>query len=155
MTGEGRLHVATLPYSDASSLPPELPAHLKTSPHHLPEQMNDFLVALLRLPKQPVCGLQWAPLSFKPSVRPADLKRDGGPQLLAKVEELSLATQLVHKPSYQVPSNKITLMDRKEEQTFLLQKNEKLKDETLQIDLEEALPSALEMESRDRFDTED
>ena len=155
MAGEGRLHVATLPYSDASSLPPELPAHLKTSAHHLPEQMNDFVVALLRLPKQPVCGLQWAPLFFKPSVRPADLKRDGGPQFLAKVEELSLATRPVHKPSYQVPSNKITLMDRKEEQAFLLQKNGKLNDETLKIELEEGLPSVLDLENRDRSQTED
>ena len=53
------------------------------------------------------------------------------------------------------PKSKLPLIVRKEEQTLLLQKNEKLKDETLQIDLEEALPSALEMESRDRFDTED
>ena len=78
-------------------------------------------------------------------------------QLLAKVQELTQAALLpVHKSTYQLTAkDKLPLIDRKEEQTLLLQKNEKVKDETLQIELEEALPSVLDLENRDRFDTED
>ena len=156
MAEEGRLLVATFPYSQLTNLPTEVPRHLQASSYLLPSRMNDFLVALLRLPRQPLCGLSMVP-SIKPEVRPANLDRDGGPQLLAKVQELSRAVLLpVHKSTYQLSSkDKLPLIDRKEEQTLLLQKNEKLKDETLQIELEEALPSVLDMEKRDRFDTED
>ena len=156
MAGEGRLLVATFPYSDLTNLPQEVPKHLQASSYLLPSRMNDFLVALLRLPKQPLCGLSIVP-SIKPDVRPANFEREGGPQLLAKVKELSEQALLpVHKSNYQLSAKeKLPLIDRKEEQTLLLQKNEKLKDETLQIELEEALPSVLEMEDRDRFDTED
>jgi len=154
MAGEGRLLVATFPYSDLTNLPQEVPKHLQASSYLLPSRMNDFLVALLRL--QPLCGLSMVP-SIKPDVRPANFDREGGPQLLAKVKELSQASLPVHKSTtYQMSEKeKLPLIDRKEEQTLLLQKNQKLKDETLQIELEEALPSVREMEDRDRFDTED
>ena len=157
MAGEGRLLVATFPYSDLTNLPPEVPRHLHAASYPLPSRMNDFLVALLRLPRQPLCGLSSMVPSIKPDVRPANLEREGGPQLLAKVKELSQASlPPVQKSSYQLSAKeKLPLIDGKEEQTLLLQKNEKLKDETLQIELEEALPSVGDMETRDRFDTED
>jgi len=157
MAGEGRLLVATFPYSDLTNLPPEVPRHLHAASYPLPSRMNDFLVALLRLPRQPLCGLSSMVPSIKPDVRPANLEREGGPQLLAKVKELSQASlPPVQKSSYQLSAKeKLPLIDGKEEQTLLLQKNEKLKDETLQIELEEALPSVCDMENRDRFDTED
>ena len=156
MAGEGRLLVASFPYSELSNLPSEVPRHLRAASYQLPSRMNDFLVALLRLPRQPLCSISVVP-SIKPDVRPANLEREGGAQLLAKVKVLSQASlPPVQKSNYQLSSKeKLPLIDGKEEQTLLLEKNENPKDETLRIELEEALPSVCDMENRDRFDTED
>ena len=68
--------------------PQEVPEHLARAAYHLPRQLGALLLHLLHLPLAPLCPL--APLPcVPPRVGPADLAREPGPTLVAKVRGTS------------------------------------------------------------------
>ena len=138
--------------------------------------MNEFLVKLLQVKKKALCYLLPCPI-VKPEIKPTSLARAGGQELLEMIHELC-QKDAKHKQSL---VNNVTCKDMapiiksqgsrtlskgdpnlSAETAVLLSKeiqelneiNQKLKDETLQIELEPTLPSLKNMEDRDRSDLE-
>ena len=139
--------------------------------------MNEFLVRLLQVKKKALCRLLPCPV-VKPDIRPSSLTRSGGQELLQAIQDLC-QKDAKHKQSL---VNSVTAMDNApiiksqgNNRTFpksdpamaaetaallskeimeLNKKNQKSKDETLDIELEPTLPSTKDMEDRDRFDLE-
>jgi len=153
MHAEGRALVVSFPYSHLGTLPQEVPDHLKLHAFSLPSQMNDFLLRLLHVPRQALC--RFLPIRLvKPNILPADLSREGGPELRNKVAALSqtcdVTTQLRKGESLQIQTE-----EAGEEQTLLPPVvNTHRPDVSFRLELEGTLPSIREMDDRDRLDTE-
>ena len=155
----------------------EVPDHLKHSSLHLPKHMNEFLVRLLGVKKKALCRLLPCPV-VKPDIRPSALTRTGGAELLQALHELC-QKDAKHKQSLvnsgACKDNSPILKSQGIARTFtksdpivtaenaallskeileLNSKNQKSKDETLDIELDPTLPSTKNMEDRDRFDLE-
>lgn len=175
MGREGRVIVVKFGYSNLKTLPTEVPDHLKHSSLHLPKHMNEFLVRLLGVKKKALCRLLPCPV-VRPDIRPSALTRTGGPELLQAIQELCQKDakhkqSLVNSCKDNSPILKSTAIARTftksdpivtAENAALLSKeildmnlkNQKSKDETLDIELEPTLPSTKNMEDRDRLDLE-
>jgi len=170
MAGEGRALVAKFSYSSLKTLPQEVPEHLKTSAYHIPKQTNEFLVHLLQVKKKALCTLFPCPL-VRPDIKPGDLSRAGGPDLLHKIRELTLK-EAKYRLEQQgggagLAGDKVTgrekeLLNRLEvgEDTTLLCEeirnfNKQDKDRTLTVELEGGLPSTRDMGNRDKMDVEE
>jgi len=180
MDREGRVLVTKFAYSSMKTIPKEVPEHLKSSSYILPKQMNEFLVHLLGVKKKAFCSL----LPFdtchivKPEIKPSNLSRSGGEEILTRVHELCLK-DTKHKQAHAPSSpNKVaeasiikngasiglhekTIKDSQNvaETSALLTKeienfNSLESDKTLKIDLEPNLPSVKQMNERDRLDVE-
>jgi len=159
--------VVKFSYSSLKTLPQEVPEHLKAAAFYLPKQMNEFLLQLLQVKKKALCSLLPYPL-VRPAIKPSDLTRSGGPELVNKIRDLNLKTSEQRatglKCGGKVDKNfgekavKDRLKDSVEVEGLLLNQ-EDTKDEsgnnTLNIEIESALPSTKEMKNRDRFDTEE
>ena len=140
----------------------EVPDHLKHSSLQLPKHMNEFLVRLLGVKKKALCRLLPCPV-VRPDIRPSALARTGGPELLQAIQELCQKDakhkqSLVNSCKDNSPILKSTAIARTftksdpivtAENAALLSKeildmnlkNQKSKDETLDIELEPTLPS--------------
>merc|ERR1712106_1233719 len=162
--------VAKFSYSSLKTLPQEVPEHLKTSAYHIPKQTNEFLVHLLQVKKKALCTLFPCPL-VRPDIKPGDLSRAGGPDLLHKIRELTLK-EAKYRLEQQgggagLAGDKVTgrekeLLNRLEvgEDTTLLCEeirnfNKQDKDRTLTVELEGGLPSTRDMGNRDKMDVEE
>jgi hypothetical protein len=168
MAGEGRALVAKFSYSSLKTLPQEVPDHLKTSAYHIPKQTNEFLVHLLQVKKKALCTLFPCPL-VRPDIKPGDLSRAGGPDLLLKIRELTLKEAHYRLEAEgegeKVVNRKTDLLNKPDvgEDTTLLceeirnfNKQDTIdKDKTLRVDLEGGLPSTKEMGNRDKMDVEE
>jgi len=162
MAGEGRVHVITLPYSRLAALPKEVPEHLARAAYHLPRQLGALLLHLLHLPLAPLCPL--APLPcVPPRVGPADLAREPGPTLVAKMEELasSLAKEervarVVGRREEGEEVRTLLPRDVNEEGCTLLPREEGEQKEVarLEVEVETGLPSLRGMEGRDTTTTD-
>jgi len=165
MAGEGRVMVVKFSYSSLKTLPQEVPDHLKTAAFHLPKQMNEFLLQLLQVKKKALCNLLPFPL-VRPAIKPSDLSRAGGPELVQRIRQLNLQTA-EHRATIGKSEEKLDqkvkdqrAVDDEElsvegEELLSNQEGEKDDDRTLKIDIESALPSTRNMSDRNRFDTED
>jgi len=171
MAGEGRAIVAKFSYSSLKTLPQEVPEHLRTSAYHIPKQTNEFLVQLLQVKKKALCSLFPWPL-VRPDIKPGDLSREGGPELVSKIRELTLKEAKYRMELQEVGGvgnniagqeedlNKIEVGEVGEDTTLLFEEIRNLrqhdKDRTLQVELEGGLPSTKEMMGdRDKFDVEE
>jgi len=167
MAGEGRALVAKFSYSSLKTLPQEVPDHLKTSAYHIPKQTNEFLVHLLQVKKKALCSLFPCPL-VRPDIKPGDLSRAGGPDLLHKIRELTLKEAKYRLEQQGGVGDKIAGREEAmpnrlevvgEDTTLLVQGiqnlNEQDKNRTLKVELEGGLPSTREMGDRDKMDVEE
>jgi len=84
---QGRLLVIKFPYSDMKTIPSAVPHHLVKNALLLPDKMNDFLSLLLQESKRPIC-CKLPFLRIQPDILPKDLARQGGPEILKKIQEL-------------------------------------------------------------------
>lgn len=176
MAREGRVIVVKFGYSNLKTLPTEVPDHLKHSSLHLPKHMNEFLVRMLQVKKKALCRLLPCPV-VKPDIRPSSLTRTGGQELVQKIHELcqkdAKHKQSLVNNSVSCKDNSPILKNLDSARTFIKsdppaetaallskeilemnKRNQKSKDETLNIELEPTLPSTKNMEDRDRFDLE-
>jgi len=170
MAGEGRALVAKFAYSSLKTLPQEVPDHLKTSAYDIPKQTNEFLVHLLQVKKKALCRMFPCPI-VRPDIKPGDLSRAGGPDLLRKIRELSLKEAKYRLEKQQGGTQVDQLVNEKKdslsrvevcEDTTLLceeirnfNKQDKEKDRTLRVEVEGGLPSIKEMGNRDKLDVEE
>jgi len=171
MDREGRVLVTRFAYSSMKTIPKEVPEHLKASSFILPKQMNEFLVQLLGVKKKPLCSLLPCDTCniVKPEIKPGNLSRGGGEEILSRVHELCLKdtkhkqaiAQNINSNPKKVSEAPILKRDSQNvaETAALLTKeienfNNLKSDKTLKIDLEPNLPSVKQMEERDRLDVE-
>jgi len=170
MAGEGRALVAKFTYSSLKTLPQEVPDHLKTSAYDIPKQTNEFLVHLLQVKKKALCKMFPCPV-VRPDIKPGDLSRAGGPDLLRKIKELSLKEAKYRLEIQQggaqglkgiaEEKDKFSRVEVGEDTTLLcdeirnFNKQDKEKDRTLKVELEGGLSSIKEMEDRDKLDVEE
>jgi len=165
MAGEGRVMVVRFSYSSLKTLPQEVPDHLKSAAFHLPKQMNEFLLQLLQVKKKALCNLLPFPV-VRPAIKPSDLSRSGGPELVQRIRQLNEQTAEhkfnVSKAEEKIDRKKIdqrTVNDKEfvnEGEELLPKQEEDINgDKTLQIEIESALPSTRNMSDRNRYDTED
>jgi len=166
MSMDGRVMVVKFSYSSLKTLPQEVPEHLKAAAFHLPKQMNEFLLQLLQVKKKALCSLLPYPL-VRPAIKPSDLSRSGGPELVNRIREMNIKTSEQRTPGQKCVGkldknlSEKTVKDRKHsvEVEGLLFNQDDIKDEsvnnTMNIEIESAIPSTKEMKNRDRFDTED
>ena len=151
-----------------------MPEHLARAAYHLPRHLGGLLLHLLHLPLAPLCPL--APLPcVPPRVGPADLAREPGPKLVAKVrEEKSNLNQPNPTPQMEELASRLAkeervarVVGRKEEVeeertllpreviaegcTLLLNKEGEQQEAVarLEVEVEGGLPSLRGMEGRD------
>ena len=107
----------------------------------------------------------------RPDIKPGDLSRAGGPDLLRKIRELSLKEAKYRLEKQQGGNQVDQLVNEKKdslsrvevcEDTTLLceeirnfNKQDKEKDRTLRVEVEGGLPSIKEMGNRDKLDVEE
>jgi len=171
MAKEGRALVARFSYSSLRTLPQEVPEHLKSSAYLIPKQTNEFLVHLLQVKKRALCNLLPCPI-VRPDVKPSDLSRAGGHEMLQKISELAQkesksklekieddrkkarrSTSIV-KPvvmSGGSGNEEITLLMCEEIKNL----NKSDQERTLKVDVEGGMPSIKDMGDRDRMDIEE
>jgi len=155
---QGRALVARLPYSNMKTLPQEVPEHMKSASYLLPRQMNEFLVHLLQVKRRVLCRLLPCPL-VAPEILPASLAREGGTALLERIAHLTDRAALhrtAHlQPEISQPAAR-EISDLEETKTLLFKeiKNLNLEAETLDIKLEDGLPSIRDMNDREKMHIE-
>ena len=121
---------------------------------------------LLQVKKKALCTLFPCPL-VRPDIKPGDLSRAGGPDLLHKIRELTLK-EAKYRLEQQGVGDKIVGSEEAlpnrlevvgEDTTLLVQGiqnlNEQDKNRTLKVELEGGLPSTREMGDRDKMDVEE
>lgn len=143
----------------------EVPDHLKSSSYLLPKQMNEFLIQLLQVKKKALCRALPCPL-VRPDIRPSSLARAGGPQLVARVQQLvhsqapASPARPAHSSRASAPADPVMAAETavllsKEIENYNKHQNESKKsDQTLSIELEPSLPSVRNMGDRDKLDVE-
>ena len=145
---------------------------MKSASYLLPRQMNEFLVHLLqvaqcyRVPRvapvqvkrRVLCRLLPCPL-VAPEILPASLAREGGTALLERIAHLTDRAALhrtAHlQPEISQPAAR-EISDLEETKTLLFKeiKNLNLEAETLDIKLEDGLPSIRDMNDRGKMHIE-
>jgi len=169
MADQGRAIVVKFSYSDMSTVPSDVPEHLKNSAYHLPKYMNNFLCQLLQVKKRDLCSV--VPLRLvTPEIFPANLTRSGGPELLEKIRELSLKE---HQYRLEHPENRYSsnwndrlvwtrerplsagnegaTSDSEDKPLYPANGNNKMeKDTTLRVELGGDMPSVKQMQNRDK-----
>merc|ERR1719436_1548370 len=127
---------------------------MKSASYLLPRQMNEFLVHLLQVKKRVLCRLLPCPV-VAPEILPANLAREGGAALLERIGHLSdRAAQ--HRTAHLQPEishhSAGETSDLEETKTLLFTEIKNLKSEagTLDIKIEDGLPSIRDMNEREK-----